>query len=86
MDVCQTRWVDRVQGLDTFQELFVPLHHTLEELKENEANKYVLYALVTEAVSCLANVSNFDFLVTLIITKHILDPTLSNPTNARKIN
>ena len=76
VDVCRTRWVDRVQGLDTFQELFVPLYRTLEEMNENEGNKYVP-ALVTEAVSCLANVSNFDFLMTLIITRHILDSTLS---------
>ena len=76
VDVCRTRWVDRVQGLDTFQELFVPLYRTLQEINENEGNKYVP-ALVTEAVSCLANVSNFDFLVTLIITRHILDSTLS---------
>ena len=76
VDVCRTRWVDRVQGLDTFQELFVPFYRTLEEMNENEGNKYVP-ALVTEAVSCLANVSNFDFLVTLIITRHILDSTLS---------
>ena len=54
----------------------MPLYHTLEEMNENEGNKYVP-ALVTEAVSCLANVSNFDFLVTLIITRHILDSTLS---------
>jgi hypothetical protein len=29
-DVCRTRWVERIEGLDTFTELFVPLYYTLE--------------------------------------------------------
>ena len=76
VDVCRTRWVDRVQGLDTFQELFVPLFRTLEEMNENENREYVP-ALVAEASSCLGNVSRFDFIVTLVITRHLLDSTLS---------
>ena len=32
VDVCQTRWVERVGGLDMFIELFVPLYDTLEEI------------------------------------------------------
>ena len=28
-DICRIRWVERVEGLDTFTELFVPLYHTL---------------------------------------------------------
>ena len=35
VDVCRTRWVERIDGLDTFQELFVPLCDTLEEMRDN---------------------------------------------------
>ena len=32
VDVCRTRWVERVEGLDTFQEIFVPLFHALHDM------------------------------------------------------
>ncbi|CAB4029058.1 52 kDa repressor of the inhibitor of the kinase-like, partial [Paramuricea clavata] len=35
VDVCRTRWVERIAGLDTFIELFVPLYDTLKEMKDN---------------------------------------------------
>ena len=77
MDVCRTRWVDRVQGLDTFQELFVPLYRTLEEMSENKGKEKLPPPLVGEASNCVTVVSRFDFVAALIITKHILDSTLS---------
>ena len=33
--IFRTRWVERVEGLDTFTELFVPLYHTLCNMKDN---------------------------------------------------
>lgn len=77
VDVCRTRWVDRVQGLDTFQELFVPLYRTLEEMSENKGEIRFPPALIGEASNCLTVVSRFDFIAALIITRHILDSTLS---------
>ena len=38
-DVCRTRWVERVEGLDVFQELFVPLYHTLDDMSTNLEGK-----------------------------------------------
>jgi hypothetical protein len=32
VDVCRTRWVERIEGLDTFNELFIPLFRLLEEI------------------------------------------------------
>ena len=34
-DVCRTRWIERVNGLDTFEELFVPIFFTLDEMASN---------------------------------------------------
>ena len=33
-DVCRTRWVERVSGMDTFQELYFPLVLTCEEMRK----------------------------------------------------
>ena len=30
-DVCRTRWVERIEGLDTFEELFVSVYNLLDD-------------------------------------------------------
>ena len=32
-DVCRTRWVERILGLDVFEDLLIPIKVTLEEMK-----------------------------------------------------
>ena len=39
-DICRTRWVERVEGLDSFTELFVPLYHTLCNMKDNPDGEF----------------------------------------------
>ena len=34
-DVCRTRWVERVDGMDVFKDLFVPVYYLLLVIKEN---------------------------------------------------
>ena len=34
-DVCRTRWVERIEGMDVFEELFVPVYYSLLVMKEN---------------------------------------------------
>ena len=48
VDVCQTRWVERIVGLDIFIELFVPLVDTRKEMKDNVEGSY-RPPLVTDA-------------------------------------
>ena len=40
VDVCRTRWVDCIEGLDTFQWLFVPVFRTLEHMEANTDGQY----------------------------------------------
>ena len=40
VDVCRTRWVDRIEGLGTCQELFVPVFRTLEHMEANTDGQY----------------------------------------------
>ena len=34
-DVCRTRWVERIEGMDIFEKPFVPVYYSLVVMKEN---------------------------------------------------
>ena len=34
-DVCRTKCVERIRGMDAFEELFVPVYQSLLTMKEN---------------------------------------------------
>ena len=74
-DVCRTRWIERVTGMDTFEELFVPLFHTLTEMSLN-LQKQCNPATATKASSFLTLISNFTLIVALVIARNVLDMTL----------
>nr|XP_047145808.1 zinc finger MYM-type protein 1-like [Hydra vulgaris]XP_047145866.1 zinc finger MYM-type protein 1-like [Hydra vulgaris] len=59
IDVCCTRWVERITGLDDFENLFVPIVFC-----QNDAIKSKL-------------VTSFDFIASLVITRTVLDYTIS---------
>ena len=64
VDVCRTRWVERIEGLDTFIELFIPLYNTLEEMTLNVEGQYRPH-LVTDAANFFDLVSKFEFISAL---------------------
>ena len=74
-DVCRTRWVERVDGMDLFQELFVPIFFTLGEMSLN-AERVCNPATSSKATSFLALISSFQFIVALVISRNVLDLTL----------
>ena len=76
IDVCRTRWVERIEGMDTFQELFVPLFHVLESMADNADGQYNP-SLSSDALCHFRHISTFDFIVVFIITRHVLDATLA---------
>ena len=39
-DICRTRWVECVEGMDTFTELFAPIHHPLCNMKDNVEGEF----------------------------------------------
>ena len=74
-DFCPTRWIEKVTGLDDFEDLFAPIVFCLEEMSLNigrvcnqdtSAKATLFYKLMT----------SFDFLSSLVITRSILDLTL----------
>ena len=72
VDVCRTRWVAQIAGLDTFIELFVPLVDTLKEMKDNVEGSY-RPPLVTDANVFFEHVTKFEFIVALIISHNVFD-------------
>ncbi|XP_046863470.1 52 kDa repressor of the inhibitor of the protein kinase-like [Xenia sp. Carnegie-2017] len=74
-DICKTRWVERIEGLDTFQELFVPVYTTLNDMSENLDGEFKP-SLQSDASSLFQLIDRFDFVVALVITRNILDSAL----------
>ncbi|XP_065658916.1 52 kDa repressor of the inhibitor of the protein kinase-like [Hydra vulgaris] len=74
-DVCGTRWVEKVNCLDTFQELFIPLVSCLEEMSLN-VNKSFNHSTSSSAFSLLRLLTGFDFIVALCITRNVFEITL----------
>ena len=76
LDVCRTRWLERIDGLDLFEDLFLAILMTLEEISFNLECKYNEDTSV-EANSLSKLIFNFGFYVKLVISCHILDYTNS---------
>ena len=71
-DVCRTRWVERIKGLSTFEELFVPVYNLLDDMTNGKYNP----SLRTDASHLLSLISDFEFVAILVITRNIFDITL----------
>ena len=72
-DVCRTRWLERIDGLDTFEELFVAIVNTFEDMTSNiKCNRDTS----TKASAFLKLVTSFDFIVPMVLTRNVFDMTL----------
>ncbi len=72
VSICKATWVEQV---DTFQELFIPLIDTLQDVANNVSGGSKP-SLSADASCLLALITHFDFIVALVITRNILDATL----------
>ena len=72
---CPTRWVEKVTGLDDFEDLFAPVVFCLEEMSLN-IGPVCNQDTSAKATSFYKLMASFDFLSSLVITKSILDLTL----------
>ena len=72
-DVCRTRWVERIEGMDVFEELFVPVYYSLLVMKENNDTVHYNNETSAKAESLFKLVDDFEFIVTLVVTRSILD-------------
>ena len=74
IDVCRTRWVARLDGLDVFAEVFVPLTQCLEAMKLNKDGVWNTEA-VCDASGLFHSVTSFQFIVCLIVVSRCLEYT-----------
>ena len=70
-DVCRTRLVERIEGMDVFKELFVPVYYSLLVMKKNDTVDYN-NETSAKADSLFKLVNDFEFIVTLVLTRSIL--------------
>ncbi|XP_046857691.1 52 kDa repressor of the inhibitor of the protein kinase-like [Xenia sp. Carnegie-2017] len=75
IDVCRTRWVERIDGLDTFQQLLIPVFKTLREMKKNVDKDHSLN-VSSDASELLDLLEKFDFVVALVICRNVFDSTI----------
>ncbi len=73
-DLCRTRWIERHDAYDVFIDLYVPIVSCLEDLANSSPAEWNRETR-SEAQSFLLALSQFLFIVTLIITKTILGYT-----------
>ena len=69
---CQTRWVLRLKGLDTFFFEFAGILSTFEEMAINE-NKVFNVKTSSEASSYVRLLTSFQFIVVFVLTKQLMD-------------
>ena len=70
LDVCRTRWIQRIDGLERFLEMYVAIAAAFEIMVENIDNEWACSA--SDAFTLQSIVQNFIFLITLVIVRHCL--------------
>ena len=75
LDVCRTRWIQRVDGLERIEELIEPIILTLDMISENFDGSYGRDAR-SDAQGVYWTFKSFQFAVYLIIVRHIIAYTL----------
>jgi len=71
LDVRKTRWIQCIDGLEVFLELYEAIVATLETIKANAERSWNADS-TKKAVSLYHAIANFDFLVTLTVCQGVL--------------
>ena len=75
VDVCKTRWIERIKGLEIFYDLFPVILKTFHEMSLNLDDSFNSETS-SKAKDFLKLVNNFEFVVSLVITRCVFDMTL----------
>ena len=70
--LCKTRWVERHDAYNTFTEPYTPLVNTLTYIAEQSSE---FTSDTVKKISSFDGITEFQFIATLIIAKHILSTT-----------
>ena len=72
IDTCRTRWIQKLRGLDIFFDNFIPVIHAIEEMGVNESKEYNSDT-ASKSSSFFKLMTDFSFIVSLVITKQLMD-------------
>ena len=73
-NVCRTRWVEQITGLDHFRDLYISIVFCSESMSVNEGR--VCNRETSTKASSFYKLIASDFIATLVLTRSILDLTL----------
>ena len=83
VNVCRTRWIERIDGMDRIVELLHPVVATLEDISmnRNAPSDGNWNQNSRNDAKALINAITFSFIITVVIVRHILD--LTRPLTVR---
>ena len=83
----RTRWIERITGMDTFQELFIAIHFTLQDMASN-LEREVNRDIQDRALNYLKLINYFSFVIPLVVSRYIFYLTLDVTRNlqAKKLD
>eukprot|EP00795_Rhopilema_esculentum_P016928 gene16928-biopygen6032 len=74
IDVCRTRWVARIDGLDVFIQIFAAVVAALEAIQDN-ADKSWSPESMRDASSLVLSITSFGFILSLVVVSRCLEVT-----------
>ena len=74
LDVCRTRWIARIDGLEIFIELFTAIVAALDDIKDNSDKTWNAES-IRDASGLYHGTISFQFIVTLIVVSRCLEVT-----------
>ena len=74
IDVCRTRWLARIDGLDIFNEIFMAIVLCLEAMSFNENSSWNADTL-RDAGSLFLSITSFQFVICLVVVSRCLEVT-----------
>ena len=71
LDVCKTRWISRIDGLDRFEEMYEVVMLTLQAVRDNVGGHWNDDSR-NLAASLFSSCSEFSFVISLVVAKYFL--------------
>ena len=75
VDVCRTRWVERIDGLELFVTLFPSIWNCLNDMRQDISSSRN-YQTKQDAFRLFKDIDDFDFIINLVVVHKIFDITL----------
>ena len=72
IDTCRTRWVQKLRGLDVFFDNYSAVFSAFEEMEDNNLKEYNKETS-SKASSFMKLLTNFSSIVSLVLTKQLMD-------------